>query len=351
MSGTEKSDPAVVAMKPVNVQAKASMERAERRAGAEGNAGKARTVRAQARAAVVPGLDRVREVARMRKGEKFTTLMTCLDVEMLRFAYGELKRDAAPGVDGVTWRDYGEGLDGRLADLKDRLHRGSYRAQPSRRHFIPKADGRLRPLGIASLEDKIVQRAVVEILNAIYEEDFLNCSYGFRPGRGQHDALDAVATGISNGKVNWILDADIRAFFDSIDHAWMMRFLEHRIGDRRILRLVRKWLTAGIVDETGERQPATVGSPQGAVISPPAFAGAGSLLANLYLHHVYDLWARQWYRQHATGAAYGAVATKQGGSDCVMIPHDFHGVSGDGRDRAVGDDAAGTGRPMPSTEG
>jgi group II intron reverse transcriptase/maturase len=276
-------------MKPANVQAKASMERAERRAGAEGNAGKARTVRA----AVMPRLDRVREVARTRKGEKFTTLMTCLDVEMLRFAYGELKRDAAPGLDGVTWRDYGEGLDDRLADLKDRLHRGSYRAQPSRRYFIPQADGRLRPLGIASLEDKIARRAVVEILNAIYEEDFLNCSYGFRPGRGQHDALDAVATGISNGKVNWIPDADIRAFFDSIDHAWMMRFPEHRIGDRRILRLVRKWLTVGIVDETGERQPATVGSPQGAVISP--------LLANLYLHHVYDLWARQWYRQHATG--------------------------------------------------
>jgi group II intron reverse transcriptase/maturase len=220
--------------------------------------------------------------------------MPYLDVAMLRFAYGELKREAAPGVDGVTWRDYGDGLDEKLVDLKDRLHRGSYRAQPSRRHFIPKADGRLRPLGIAALEDKIVQRAVVEILNAIYEEDFLTCSYGFRPGRGQHDALDAVAGGINAGKVNWILDADIQAFFDSIDHAWMMRFVEHRIGDRRILRLIRNWLTVGIVDETGQRQPATLGSPQGAVISP--------LLANVYLHYVYDRWAGQWYRRQATGA-------------------------------------------------
>jgi RNA-directed DNA polymerase len=293
MSGTEKSDPAIVAAKPANVQADASMELAERRAGAEGNASAAHMVRAQAREAVVSRLARVRTVARTRKGERFTTLMTYLDVEMLRFAYGELKRDAAPGVDGVTWWEYGEGLDDRLADLKDRLHRGSYRAQPSRRHFIPKADGRLRPLGIAALEDKIVQRAVVEILNAIFEEDFLDCSYGFRPGRGQHDALDAVAVGISKGKVNWILDADIRAFFDSIDHGWMMQFVEHRIGDRRILRLIHKWLTVGVMDETGQRQPATVGSPQGAVISP--------LLANLYLHHVYDLWARQWSRRHAAG--------------------------------------------------
>jgi group II intron reverse transcriptase/maturase len=219
--------------------------------------------------------------------------MLYLDVDMLRFAYGELKRDAAPGVDGVTWQEYGEGLDEKLADLTERLHRGSYRAQPSRRHFIPKTDGRLRPLGIASLEDKIVQRAVVEILNAIYETDFLDCSYGFRPGRGQHDALNAVAAGINSGRVNWILDADIRTFFDSIDHGWMMRFVEHRIGDRRILRLIRKWLTVGVLDESGKRQPATVGSPQGAVISP--------LLANMYLHYVYDLWAMQWHRRQATG--------------------------------------------------
>lgn len=293
MNGAEKSDHAIVAVKPANVRTGVPMESAERRAGAKGNAPPAHTVRAQARGAVVSRLDRVRNVARTRKGEKFTTLMTYLDADMLRFAYGELKHDAAPGVDGVAWRDYGEGLEEKLADLKDRLHRGSYRAKPSRRHFIPKSDGRLRPLGIASLEDKIVQRAVVEILNAIFEEDFLDCSYGFRPGRGQHDALDAVAVGIGSGKVNWILDADIRSFFDSIDHAWMMQFLEHRIGDRRILRLIHNWLTVGVMDETGARQPATVGSPQGAVISP--------LLANLFLHHVYDLWAWQWHRRHATG--------------------------------------------------
>ena len=293
MNGTEKSDDAVVAVKPTNLQADASSESVEPRASAKGNVGSAHTVRAQVRGAVVSRLDCVRHVARERKNERFTTLMPYLDVDMLRFAYGELKRDAAPGVDGVTWQEYGEGLDGKLADLKDRLHRGSYRAQPSRRHFIPKSDGRLRPLGIAALEDKIVQRAVVEILNAIYEADFVDFSYGFRPGRGQHDALNAAAVGINSGKVNWVLDADIRAFFDSINHAWMMKFLEHRIGDRRILRVIRKWLTVGVVDEDGKRQPATVGSPQGAVISP--------LLANIYLHYVFDLWARQWWRRQASG--------------------------------------------------
>ncbi len=184
MNGAEKSDPAIVEKKPANLQAEASLESGERRAGAKGNADSMHTVRAQARGAVVSRLDRVRKVARERKGERFTTLMTYLDVDMLRFAYEELKHDAAPGVDGVTWQEYGEGLDGKLADLKDRLHRGSYRAQPSRRRFIPKADGRLRPLGIAALEDKVVQRAVVEILNAIYEADFVDFSYGFRPGRG-----------------------------------------------------------------------------------------------------------------------------------------------------------------------
>jgi RNA-directed DNA polymerase len=219
--------------------------------------------------------------------------MPYLDVAMLKFAYGELKRDAAAGVDGVTWRDYGEGLDGKLADLENRLHRGGYRAQPSRRHFIPKADGRLRPLGIAALEDKIVQRAVVEILNAVYEEDFLDFSYGFRPGRGQHDALSALASEIGGGKVNWVLDADIRSFFDSISHTWVMRFLEHRLGDRRMLGLIRKWLTAGVVGEDGERVPGTIGSPQGATVSP--------LLANVYLHYAYDLWAAQWSRTEARG--------------------------------------------------
>ena len=193
----------------------------------------------------------------------------------------------------MTWDAYGEGLEARLRDLESRIHRGSYRAQPSLRAYIPKPDGRQRPLGIAALEDKIVQRAVVEVLNAIYETDFLGFSYGFRPGRGQHDALDALAVGIESKAVNWILDADIKGFFDSISHEWMMRFMEHRIGDRRVLRLIRKWLTAGVMED-GVRQPATKGTPQGAVISP--------LLANIYLHYVYDLWAEQWRRRHAQGA-------------------------------------------------
>jgi RNA-directed DNA polymerase len=296
MNGAKKSDDAIVATKPANKRVQARAELVEPRASAKRNAAQSYTVRAQPRAAVLQRLDRVRSVARERRKERFTTLMPYLDVAMLKFAYGELKRNAAPGVDGMTWQDYGEGLDERLADLENRLHRGSYRAQPSRRHFIPKADGRLRPLGIAALEDKIVQRAVVEILNAIYEEDFLDLSYGFRPGRGQHDALNALAAGINGGRVNRILDADIRAFFDSIDHDWMMRLLEHRIGDRRILRLIRKWLTVGVIGEDGVRQPATVGSPQGAVISP--------LLANVYLHYVYDLWAAQWSRMKARGAMF-----------------------------------------------
>ena len=250
-------------------------------------------VRAQDRAAPLLGIDRVRKAAQERKAEKFTTLLHHIDAALLRQSYYWLKRDAAPGVDGMTWDSYGEGLDARLCDLEARIHRGSYRAQPSLRAYIPKPDGRQRPLGIAALEDKIVQRAVVEVLNAIYETDFVGFSYGFRPGRGQHDALDALAAGIENRAVNWILDADIKGFFDNISHDWLMRFAEHRIGDRRVLRLIRKWLKAGVVED-GVRQPGTKGTPQGAVISP--------LLANIYLHYVYDLWAEQWRRRHARGA-------------------------------------------------
>lgn len=289
MHAPKRSDPPIVPTKPANADA----EPVEGRGGAEGNASPPHTGRAQDRAPVLSGLERIRQAARERKEERFTTLLTHVDTDLLRFAYRALKRDAAPGVDGMTWREYAEGLEERLADLKDRVHSGRYRAHPSRRHLIPKPDGRMRPLGIAALEDKIVQRALVEVLNAIYEEDFLGFSYGFRPGRGQHDALDALAVAIGECRVNWILDADIRAFFDSIDHMWMMRFLEHRIGDARVLRLIRKWLTVGVVDETGKRQPATAGSPQGAVASP--------LLANVYLHYVYDLWVRQWRQRHATG--------------------------------------------------
>jgi len=212
-------------------------------------------------------------VAREKKGERFTTLLHHIDATLLRQAYFWLKRDAAPGVDGMTWDAYGEGLDARLRELESRIHLGSYRAQPSLRAYIPKPDGRQRPLGIAALEDKVVQRAVVEVLNAIYEQDFVGFSYGFRPGRGQHDALDALAVGIGDRAVRWILDADIKGFFDNISHEWMMRFVELRVGDRRVLRLIRGWLKAGVVED-GKRQPATKGTPQGAVISPPAFAGA-----------------------------------------------------------------------------
>ncbi len=293
MNGGEKSDPAIVAVKPANNSGQPEAERVEPRAGAEGNAEGPHGVRAQSRATSSSGIDRVRKAAKERKGEKFIALLHHIDVALLGQAYHWLKRDAAPGVDGMTWDAYGEGLDARLCDLEGRIHRGSYRAQPSLRAYIPKPDGRQRPLGIAALEDKIVQRAVVEVLNAIYETDFVGFSYGFRPGRGPHDALDALAVGIENRAVNWILDADIKGFFDNISHAWLMRFVEHRIGDRRVLRLIRKWLKAGVVED-GIRHPVTKGTPQGTVVSP--------LLANIYLHYVFDLWADQWRKRHATGA-------------------------------------------------
>jgi group II intron reverse transcriptase/maturase len=202
-----------------------------------------------------------------------------------------LKRQAAPGVDGVTWRQYEEGFEDRIVDLHQRVHRGTYRAQPSKRTYIPKSDGRKRPLGIAALEDKIVQQAVLAILNQVYEVDFVGFSYGFRPGRSQHQALDALWVGLM-GRVSWVLDADIQGFFDAIDHGWMLKFLEHRIGGRRLLRLVRKWLRAGI-SENGEWSRTTRGTPQGAVISP--------LLANVYLHYLFDLWAHHWRQHKASG--------------------------------------------------
>lgn len=293
MNGDEKSDPAIVAVKPANEPRRRGEERVERRAGAEGNADEPHEVRAQHRAASSPGIARIRKAAQERKGERFTTLLHHIDATLLDQAYHWLKREAAPGVDGMTWVAYGEGLEARLRDLESRIHKGAYRAQPSLRAYIPKPDGRQRPLGIAALEDKIVQRAVVAVLDAIYETDFLGFSYGFRPGRGQHDALDALAVGIGSQAVNWILDADIKGFFDTISHEWMMRFLELRIGDRRVLRLIRKWLTVGVVEDD-VRQRSTKGTPQGAVISP--------LLANIYLHYVYDLWVQQWRRRHARGA-------------------------------------------------
>ena len=234
------------------------------------------------------GLDRIREAARKDKGLRFTSLVHHITAELLRESYLALKRDAAPGVDDVTWREYGEQLEERLPDLHERVQSGRYRAMPSKRAWIPKPDGRQRPIGIAVLEDKIVQQAVVTVLNQIYEEAFLGFSYGFRPGRHQHRALDAVWVGITQRKINWVLDGDIRGFFDNIDHEWLMKFLEHRIADPRILRLIRKWLRAGVSEE-GQWSRTTVGTPQGSVISP--------LLANIYLHYVLDLWVDNWRKK------------------------------------------------------
>jgi group II intron reverse transcriptase/maturase len=239
------------------------------------------------------GLWGVREAAKRDKQLRFTALLHHVTPELLQASYFELKRSAAPGVDGVTWQEYGHDLGERIADLHGRVHRGAYRAQPSKRAWIAKADGRQRPLGIAALEDKIVQQAVKTVLEQIYEEDFLGFSYGFRPGRSGHNALDALWVGITHRKVNWVLDADIRGFFDNIDHEWLLKFLEHRIADRRVLRLIRKWLTAG-VSEDGQWSKTTVGTPQGSVISP--------ILANVFLHYVFDLWANQWRNRHARGS-------------------------------------------------
>ena len=223
---------------------------------------------------------------------KFTALLHHLTVTLLRESFYALKRKAAPGVDGITWEEYETGLEGRLADLYSRVHRGAYRAQPSRRVFIPKPDGRQRPLGVAALEDKVVQQAVVTILNEIYEEDFRGFSYGFRPKRSQHQALDALYVAITRKKVNWILDCDIRGFFDNLSHDWLLKFVQHRVADRRILRLIQKWLKAGVMEE-GEWKNTEMGTPQGSVISP--------LLANIYLHYVFDLWVDVWRKKCARG--------------------------------------------------
>src|SRR6266403_836027 len=300
MNGREKSDPAIVARKLPNGAGQPAEEAVERRAcpwheqgaGAEGNADQQSTHRTQIRARVTQALDRVRQAARQRKKERFTALLHHVNPDTLRLAFYALKRKAAPGVDGVTWDDYEAELEPRLADLHGRIHRGAYRPQPSRRVYIPKADGRERPLAIAALEDKIVQGAVVMVLNAIYEEDFLGFSYGFRPGRGPHDALDALMVGITTRKVNFILDADIRDFFGSVSQKWLVRFVEHRIGDKRIIRLIQKWLRAGILED-GAVTVSDRGTGQGSVASP--------LLANIYLHYVFDLWAERWRRHEATG--------------------------------------------------
>jgi len=292
MHEREKSGSAIVAVKPTNKAERSAAELAEPRAEAKGNANQHSTDRAQKRATVSQGLERIRQVARQKKKDKFTTLLHHMSADHLEQAFLELKEDAAAGVDGLKWQDYAADLERNLEDLHARVHRGAYRAQPSRRVYIPKPDGRQRPLAVAALEDKIVQRATVAVLNAIYEEDFLGFSYGFRPGRGAHDALDALAVGINSRRVNFILDADIRSFFDEVSKDWLIRFVEHRIGDKRIIRLIQKWLKAGILED-GIVAVSDKGTGQGAVISP--------LLANIYLHYALDLWAERWRKREATG--------------------------------------------------
>ena len=288
----EKSDCAVVPVNQPNKGGQPSAEAGEGRAQAKENIVQSRMPPTQSGKRMSQGLDGVRKAARERKQEQFNSLLHHLNLGLLRDSFYALKRQAAPGVDGVQWQEYETGLEGRLVDLHSRVHRGTYRAQPSRRVYIPKADGRQRPLGIAALEDKIVQQAVVTILNQIYEVDFRGFSYGFRPNRSPHQALDALTAGIQWKKVNWVLDADIRGFFDNLSHEWAMKFIEHRVADRRILRLIRKWLKAG-VSEDGQWSETKLGTPQGAVVSP--------LIANVYLHYVFDLWAEVWRRKVAKG--------------------------------------------------
>jgi group II intron reverse transcriptase/maturase len=292
MNERGKSDPAVVAVKLANKAERSVAESVEPRAGTKGNANQQHTGRTQSRETVAQVLARIRQTARERRKERFTALFHHINVELLRDAFSGIKREAAPGVDGMTWEAYAENLESNLQDLHARVQRGAYRALPSRRQYIPKPDGRQRPLAVAALEDKIVQRATATLLNAIYEEDFLGFSYGFRPGRSAHHAMDALVVGIGSRKVNWILDADIRSFFDSISQEWLIRFLEHRIGDQRIIRLIQKWLKAGILED-GVVTVSEVGTGQGSVISP--------LLANIYLFYVFDLYADRWRRREAKG--------------------------------------------------
>ena len=269
-----------------------SAEREEGRPQIEENTLQPNTHLTQGKERVSQGLERVRTAAREHREMRFTALLHHMTVDLLRESFYALKRKAAPGVDGVTWHEYETGLEERLVDLHSRVHRGAYRAQPSKRKYIEKSDGRLRPLGIAALEDKIVQAATVTILNQIYEEDFLGFSYGFRPGRSQHDALDALAFAIEHKKVNYILDCDIRSFFDNLDKSWLLQFVEHRVADPRILRLIQKWLKAGVMEDGIWSDPET-GTPQGSVASP--------LLANIYLHYAFDLWVNVWRQKWAQG--------------------------------------------------
>ena len=292
-NGNGKSDRRVVPAKPLNKAERTAAEGVEGSGRTEGNSQEHNALRTQGRAGAQSALERVRKAAREDKRQRFTALLHHVyDVERLRAAFYALKREAASGIDGETWRSYRERLEDNLQELSGRLKRGAYRAKPVKRVFIPKSDGRQRPLGVPVLEDKLVQRAVVEVLNAIYEEDFLGFSYGFRPKRSPHQALDALTVGIMRKKVNWVLDADLRSFFDTLKHAWLVQFIEHRVADRRIVRLIQKWLTAGVLED-GKRIQSEVGTVQGGSISP--------LLANIYLHYVFDLWVQRWRQKQARG--------------------------------------------------
>jgi len=279
MHADEESDEGVVPMKRPNKEGLPSAEAVEGRTSPKGNGDETTAVRTLRREAASSGLVAVRQAARQSKSVRFTALLHHITVDLLKQSYLALERDSAPGIDGVTWQAYGENLEEKLTDLHDRIHKGSYRARPVRRTYIPKADG-------------FVQQAVATVLEAIYEEDFVGFSYGFRPGRGQHDALDALHVGILRKRVNWVLDADIQGFYDAMAHSWIIRFLEHRIADKRILRLIAKWLKVGIIED-GRVTRSQVGAPQGAVISP--------ILANAYLHYVHDLWVQRWRQTKANG--------------------------------------------------
>jgi len=293
MNGPGKSDRPVVPEKSPNNTGPPVAEGREGSGLAKGNPAQQNASRTPSRTDAPSALDRVRQAAKKDKQLRFTALLHHIyDRDTLRMAYFSLKKEAAPGVDGETWRHYGETLEDHLQDLSHRLQRGAYRAKPVRRVYIPKVDGRQRPLGVTALEDKLVQRAAVEVLNAIYETDFLSFSYGFRPGRSQHQALDALYTGLLTRKVNWVLELDIKSFFDGISHEWLVKFLEHRIADRRVVRLIQKWLNAGVLED-GKRIRVEEGTPQGGSASP--------LLANLYLHYVFDLWVQAWRRKRAHG--------------------------------------------------
>src|SRR5213594_3136726 len=288
-----QSDRSVVPGKPPNKAEEPAAEAAEGRERAKGNSPERNALRTPSRVGAPSALERVRQAAEWDRKQRFTALLHHVyDIERLRTAYHALKRDAAAGIDGETWGHYGESLEANLQDLAGRLKRGAYRAKPVRRAFIPKADGRLRPLGVPALEDKLVQRAVVAVLDAIYEVDFLGFSYGFRPGRSPHQALDALTVGIMTKRVNWVLDADIRSFFDTLDHGWLVHFIEHRIADRRVVRLIQKWLSAGVLED-GKRTRSERGTVQGGSVSP--------LLANVYLHYVFDLWIQRWRKKRAQG--------------------------------------------------